>query len=240
MTMAEEITELKLTLNVNEIFGPTIQGEGPSVGQRCAFLRLSGCNLTCSWCDTPYTWDWTGLNGEAFDKSSETRFMGVDDVWEQLRAYRVPLIVVSGGEPMMQQKALAPLVESLTAQGVQVEIETNGTIKPEIHPTRFNVSPKLAHSGVARKKAIKVPALREYVGRSIFKFVCQTPSDLDEVAQVAADAGIPDHDIWIMPEGRDPETLQQHAASLADEVITRGWNITPRLHVMVWGNRRGV
>ena len=227
-------------LKVNEIYGPTVQGEGPSVGRRCAFLRLSGCNLTCRWCDTPYTWDWSGLNGVKYDKNAETRLMDVDQVWERLRAYNVPLVVVSGGEPMMQQKALGPLIGSLTAQGIDVEIETNGTIKPEIHPTRFNVSPKLAHSGVLRKKAIKIPALREYVGRSIFKFVCQTLSDLDEVAAIAHDADIPDEAIWIMPEGRDPLTLQSHTETLADRVIARGWNLTPRLHVMIWGSRRGV
>ena len=227
-------------LAVNEIYGPTVQGEGPSTGRRCAFLRLSGCNLTCRWCDTPYTWDWEGLNGEKFDKEAETRLMDVDDVWQRLRALRTSLIVISGGEPMMQQDALAPLVESLTLQGVEVEIETNGTIKPKIHPTRFNVSPKLAHSGVLRKKAIKTPALREYVGRGIFKFVCQTLADLDEVELITADAEIPDEAIWIMPEGRDPVTLQAHTDTLADAVITRGWNITPRLHVMIWGSRRGV
>jgi 7-carboxy-7-deazaguanine synthase len=228
------------TLKVNEIYGPTVQGEGPSVGRQCAFLRLTGCNLTCSWCDTPYTWDWTGLNGVKYDKSKETRLMTVDDVWEQLRAYRVPLVVISGGEPMMQQDALAPLVESLTAQGVDVEIETNGTIKPSIKPTRFNVSPKLAHSGVTRKKAIKPVNLSAYVGQSIFKFVCQTLTDLDEVQAIADECLIPNEAIWIMPEGRDPITLQQHTDTIADAVIQRGWNITPRLHVMIWGHRRGV
>jgi organic radical activating enzyme len=165
--------------------------------------------------------------------------MDVDDVWERLRALRTDLVVISGGEPMMQQEALAPLVESLTLQGVRVEIETNGTIRPTITPTRFNVSPKLAHSGVLRKKAIK-PALAAYVGQSVFKFVCHTLADLDEVTEVQEFAGIPDPDIWVMPEGRDPVTLQAHTDALADEVIARGWNLTPRLHVMIWGSRRGV
>ena len=227
-------------LKVNEIYGPTVQGEGPSVGRQCAFLRLSGCNLTCRWCDTPYTWDWSGLNGVKYDKASETRLMDVDDVWRQLRAYRVPLVVVSGGEPMMQQTALQPLIDSLISQGIDVEIETNGTIAPDINPTRFNVSPKLAHSGVLQKKAIKVDALKRYVGRSVFKFVCQTLDDLTEVDAIAQSAGIPDEAIWIMPEGRDPVTLQTHTETLADRVIARGWNITPRLHVMIWGSRRGV
>lgn len=227
-------------LKVNEIFGPTVQGEGPSTGRRCAFLRLTGCNLTCSWCDTPYTWDWTGINGQPFDKATETRLMNVDDVWQRLRSYRVPLIVISGGEPLMQQTALAPLVDSLTAQGLQVEIETNGTLAPKINPTRFNVSPKLAHSGGRESIRIKPDTLHAFVGVGIFKFVCQTVTDLDEVTGILERAGIPDGDVWIMPEGRDPITLTNHAAEITDEAIARGWNISSRLHVMTWGDRRAV
>jgi len=141
MNMADEIAELKLTLNVNEIFGPTIQGEGPSVGQRCAFLRLAGCNLTCTWCDTPYTWDWEGLNGEPYDKTQETHPASLYEIHHQLTGLGVDLIIVSGGEPMMQQRNLGPLVDRLTRSGIRVEIETNGTIAPDINPTRFNVSP---------------------------------------------------------------------------------------------------
>lgn len=227
-------------LKVNEIFGPTVQGEGPSTGHRCAFLRLSGCNLTCSWCDTPYTWDWQGLNGEAYDKNAETHPMSVDDVWQKLQGLGTDLIVISGGEPMMQQDALRPLVDSLTAQGKRVEIETNGTIAPRIQPTQFNVSPKLSHSGVLTKKAIKYDALREYVGKGVFKFVCRSIQDLNEVSMIALEAHIPSSDVWIMPEGRDTETLLNHAEAITNEAITRGWNITQRLHVLTWGARRGV
>jgi organic radical activating enzyme len=240
MNMAEEIAELKLVLDVNEIFGPTVQGEGPSTGVRCAFLRLSGCNLTCVWCDTPYTWDWKGQNGTPYSKEAETHPMSVHDVWFQLTGYGVPLYVISGGEPMMQQEALGALIPRLMAGGKQVEVETNGTIKPKIEPTRFNVSPKLTHSGVREKIRFKPETLNAYVGRSIFKFVCQTVKDLDEVMFMAAEADIPDSAIWIMPEGRDPVTLMSHAEAITDEAIARGWNITGRLHVMTWGARRGV
>lgn len=239
--MADEIAELKLLLNVNEIFGPTIQGEGPNVGRRCAFLRLSGCNLTCTWCDTPYTWDWEGLNGERFDKESETHPATIYDIHYQLTGMGVRLVVISGGEPMIQQDNLTPLVERLRASGIEVEIETNGTITPrDINPTRFNVSPKLAHSLVREKKRIKPDTLHAYTGRAIFKFVCQQPDDLDEVDQIVHDARIPIGDVWIMPEGRDPVTLQNHARAITDTAIERGYNITPRLHVMTWGNRRAV
>ena len=238
--IAADIEELKRPLRVNEIFGPTVQGEGPSTGRRCAFLRLSGCNLTCSWCDTPYTWDWQGLNGEAFNEEAETQQMSVYDAWFRLTGMGVKLYVISGGEPMMQQHALGALLPRLMDSGAQVEIETNGTIKPFITPTRFNVSPKLAHSGVREGKRRKFDILHLYVGKSIFKFVCQTPHDLDEVQEFIDGAGLPPGDVWIMPEGRDPVTLTSHAEAITDEAIARGWNISTRLHVMTWGMRRGV
>jgi len=240
LTQALEIQNLKSTLEVNEIFGPTIQGEGPSVGRRCAFLRLSGCNLTCSWCDTPYTWDWKGLNGQVWDKNKETHAMTTYEVIDKLTGFDVDLIIISGGEPMMQQNGLAFLVNRLMVGGKEIEIETNGTISPKIQPTRFNVSPKLANSGNREGKRRKINVLSQYVGASIFKFVCQQGSDLDEVEQVIAEAGIPRKDVWIMPEGRDAETLMSNAEKITDKAIDLGFNITPRLHVMTWGARRAV
>lgn len=240
MTPQQEIEDMKLSVNVNEIFGPTVQGEGPSAGKRCGFLRVSGCNLTCSWCDTPYTWDWTGQNGQAFNKENETHSMSVYDILYELTGMGVDLVVVSGGEPMMQQEALNPVIKRLRASGFEVEVETNGTIQPKIDPTRFNVSPKLAHSGVRDKIRFKPDVLKSYVGQSIFKFVCQNLTDLDEVAKIATEVGIPNKDIWIMPEGRDAKTLMSHAEVITDEAIIRGWNITGRLHVMTWGSRRAV
>src|SRR5438046_5626962 len=74
------------TLVVSEIFGPTFQGEGPSLGRRCVFLRLGACNLHCRWCDTPYTWDWTGRNGIEYDPRQELRRIGAGPVWQTLFA----------------------------------------------------------------------------------------------------------------------------------------------------------
>lgn len=229
-----------MTLDVNEIYGPTVQGEGSSTGKRCAFLRLSGCNLTCTWCDTPYTWDWTGLNGVAYDKEKETHPTTVEDVAAKLLALNVPMLVISGGEPMIQQRNLAPLIQILKDANKRVEIETNGTIVPLIEPTQFNVSPKLANSGVRESKRRKIDNLKHYVGKSIFKFVCQNEQDLDEVTAYAQDAEIPNDDIWIMPEGTNSERLLNHLALITDAAIARGWNVSGRLHTMTWGLRRGI
>jgi 7-carboxy-7-deazaguanine synthase len=229
-----------MMLAVNEIYGPTVQGEGPSTGRRCAFLRLSGCNLTCVWCDTPYTWDWAGVNGVAYDKEAETHMMSIEDVLQNLIAVETPLIVITGGEPMIQQNNLRPLIKQLQDMGKSVEIETNGTIKPKIKPTRFNVSPKLANSQVRESKRRKPDILRQYVGQAAFKFVCQSIEDLDEVNAYAKDADLPSDDIWIMPEGTTSERLLGHLALITDAAIERGWNISGRLHTLTWGLKRRV
>ena len=114
------------TLVVSEIFGPTFQGEGPSTGRRCLFLRLAGCTLACTWCDTPYTWDWRGVNGVQFDPAREMKLLSVEEIVADLDRRGEKFLVVSGGEPMLQLDV--PLVAALHAAGFQVAIETNGTL----------------------------------------------------------------------------------------------------------------
>ncbi|MFE2179361.1 7-carboxy-7-deazaguanine synthase QueE [Streptomyces sp. NPDC059455] len=223
----------------------TIQGEGPSAGRRCAFVRLGGCNLSCRWCDTPYTWDWTGVGdtGVAHSPRTELHPMAWREVLEELSGYAVPLVVVSGGEPLSQQDRLLPLLRALTATGHSVEVETNGTIEPlsELAAlgVRFNVSPKLAHSGdpAARRLVPRALTALAAVPGTAFKFVCRSPEDLAEVADVVERHGTTP--VWVMPEGRTPDELSLRLAALGDAVIARGWNLTTRLHVAVWGDRRG-
>jgi 7-carboxy-7-deazaguanine synthase len=235
-----------LPLVVSEMFGPTVQGEGPSAGHRCAFLRLGGCNLACRWCDTPYTWDWSGVadGGIAYDPKSQLRTISFDDVLGQLLAYDVDMIVISGGEPLNQQARLVPLVQLLIAAGRRVEIETNGTQVPlpqlASSGVRFNVSPKLSHSGDPESRRIVPGALRAFtdVPGTAFKFVCRSAADLDEVAALADRFGL--RPIWIMPEGRSAAEIGRHLADIGDATVSLGWNITTRLHVAVWGDKRGV
>jgi 7-carboxy-7-deazaguanine synthase len=233
-------------LVVNEIFGPTVQGEGRSMGRRCAFLRLGGCNLSCRWCDTPYTWDWTGMSdsGVTYDPRKELHRRRVDEVAEELLAFGVEMIVISGGEPLGQQNRLVPLVEMLTASGLEIEIETNGTHAPApalvAAGVRFNVSPKLAHSGDSLDRRIVPGALKSLAvteGAAI-KFVCRDVGDLDEVAGLVDEFGL--RSVWIMPQGQTGAEVSRHMAALADAVIARGWNLTTRLHTLLWGDTRGV
>ncbi|RKT53826.1 7-carboxy-7-deazaguanine synthase QueE [Saccharothrix australiensis] len=233
-------------LVVNEIFGPTVQGEGPSAGTRCAFLRLGGCNLTCSWCDTPYTWDWKGVSehGRPHDPRAELHPMRAHEVLDRLRAFGVGLVVVSGGEPLTQQHRLRHVLAGLRRAGVEVEVETNGTIPPSPELVElgvwFNVSPKLRHSGVDPARALVGEALTEFAacGRGRFKFVCRDRADLVEVAEVVDAHGL--SPVWIMPLGRSADAVLAGLRELADATVRRGWNLTPRLHVLAWEDRRGV
>ncbi|HEV7887792.1 MAG TPA: 7-carboxy-7-deazaguanine synthase QueE [Acidimicrobiales bacterium] len=224
-------------LVVSEVFGPTFQGEGPSIGRRAGFVRLGRCNLACTWCDTAYTWDW-----DRFDPAVELHRMDVADVVAAVEAMDVPMVVVTGGEPMLQQAALLELLPALSPASSprRIEVETAGTIapRPELVALvdQFNVSPKLANSGNPLDRRYKPDVLRAFqdTGKAVFKFVAVGPADLDEIA------GFGLSPVWVMPEGTTSEAVREGMAGLADAVLARGWNLTPRLHVELWGDKRGV
>lgn len=233
-------------LYVNEIFGPTLQGEGPAIGEPAVFLRMAGCNLACVWCDTPYSWDW-----KRFDKAAESHRMTVAQVEAELfrltagRHHDPMLVVVSGGEPMLQQAALVP-VFSARQPIWRVEVETAGTVRPSAPwahvVSRFVVSPKLNHSLNPldkRERPDALTALRD-TGKAVWKFVCQQPSDLVEVQDFVDRYDLDNAAVYIMPEGTTPMVLEDHASQLAPHVIERGWRLTPRLHIALWGSRRAV
>lgn len=227
------------TLVVSEVFGPTWQGEGPSLGRRAGFVRLGRCGLACTFCDTPYTWRW-----DDHDPAVELTTRDVADILDDLRAMDVGLVVVTGGEPLLQQSHLPPLLGPLREAGVHVEIETAGVIEPTTDVadlvTRFNVSPKLANSGNDLERRYRPDVLRsiQATGKAAFKFVAVDDTDLDEVAVIVAECGLTN--VWVMPEGTDPTTIIERSRALIDPVLARGWNLTTRLHVLLWGDRRGV
>lgn len=233
------MTEADGSLVVAEVFGPTWQGEGPSLGTRAGFIRLGRCNLACTWCDTPYTWDW-----ERYDPAVELTRRTIQEIADDVEAMDVPLVVITGGEPLLQQSHLPPLLDRLRA-GRRIEIETAGTLAPSeavlTRVDRFNVSPKLANSGNPVDRRLKPSALRAFVasGKASFKFVASSADDVDEIADMVATCGIPSEQVWVMPEGTDPTAVVERARQLADVVLERGWNMTTRLHVLLWGDERG-
>lgn len=234
-------------LIVSEIFGPTIQGEGPSAGRVANFVRLGLCNLDCAWCDTPWTWDWTGKNGPPQDRDALWH-MSHGDVFADLqartpKAWRgLPLTVVTGGEPMLQKKALLPLIQDYLRD---VEIETNGTITAPDQLTsdpfvRFNVSPKLPSAHTTRFTAVEAVENYAPVGNAVFKFVACAPADLDEVTGLVTRCGVSRERVWIMPEGRQRDDITGTSArEIAEEAIRRGYNVSSRLHVLLWNDERG-
>jgi 7-carboxy-7-deazaguanine synthase len=230
---------------IAEAFAPTVQGEGPSLGRRCGFIRLMGCNLACSFCDTPYTWD-----ARRYDLRAEGTRTPVPDLLAHMASANVGLVVLTGGEPLLwqHQDGWHDLLAGLANDGREVEVETNGTILPtprtDVLVTRFNVSPKLTNSGQAAAKRVK-PAVLSWFGatarqdRAALKYVCRTPADLAEVEAQVRDHGLPRDHVYIMPEGRDADTLDRHTRALADQAIALGYNLTTRLHVLLWSDERG-
>lgn len=230
------------SINVTEVF-TSVQGEGPSVGQPAVFLRLSACNLACVWCDTPYSWDW-----KRFDRDAETQRIDVAELADSLAAdlETVGLLIITGGEPLIQQRDLIALLELVRAKvaNVRFEIETNGTIAPSAALATlvglFVVSPKLSNSGMARRLRVKEAALAAFQQcRAVLKFVIVGVDDVDEAAEVAATAGFAPDRVWLMPEGTDSEAIVAGMRVLAPICVERGFTMSTRLHVLLWGDTRG-
>ena len=241
---------------VPEIFH-SLQGEGVSAGKPSVFVRLSQCNLHCVWCDTAYTWNFQDTEFQhrddapgaprKYDRAQETVDRTVEELTAHLLALPCRRIIFTGGEPLLQQRELGELIQRLKEvdPSFYIEIETNGTIKPlglaaELID-QFNVSPKLAHSGNDLAIRLKPETLRFYANdaRANFKIVIETPSDLEEVKALVAEAGMPASRVWLMPEGRTPQELQQREHWLAEACLKAGYNFTGRLHIHLYGDTRG-
>ena len=239
-----------------EIFR-SIQGEGRSAGETRTFVRLSGCNLHCVWCDTPYTWNWRGTKWphdkdapgapHKFDRDAETIEMPVEDVAQAVEALPAPGIVLTGGEPVIQSAALEALIARLKQDNpaLLIEVETNGTILPTPALAEavdlFMVSPKLPHGGDRPALALRAAALSAFAAleNTVFKFVVREPEDLAEVAALAARFDIPAARIMVMPEGTDSATLREREARLRARAEAAGYAWSDRLHIHLYGDMRG-
>lgn len=220
---------------VSELFGPTVQGEGPSLGRRCGFLRLGKCNQACEWCDSAYTWRWSDHDPEV-----ELHEMTLESIVEQLDAMNVDMAVITGGEPLLQQRDLKRLIDALRVErGWRIEIETAGTIAPQLEIDQWNVSPKLANSGNPLDRRYKPDVLRafEATGRAVFKFVVSDAGDVDEISAMVTECRLTN--VWLMPEGTTAGSLDARLRWIAPMAIERGWNLTTRLHIVLWGDERG-
>lgn len=238
-------------LRVNEIFGQTVQGEGQTIGKISAFVRLTGCNLTCSWCDTPYTWDWKGQNGTVYNAKEQTMGLTIDQIVGQITDnIQLPKgghVVISGGEPLLQQTKLLVLLQELKKRGYKIEIETNATVKVRNlefykYVDYFNCSPKLSNAGMSLDKTIKnevIQQIKKNAKNYIFKFVITDAKDLTEIETIMINNKINKQKVYIMPEGQTRDEHYKNLVLLADKVIEKGFNLSTRLHVLLWGNQRG-
>ncbi|WP_144097712.1 7-carboxy-7-deazaguanine synthase QueE [Croceicoccus sediminis] len=243
---------MSLTLATDDTGGPEIfaslQGEGPSVGRPVAFVRLSRCNLACTWCDTAYTWRFEGDNrphrdGVAFDRKANQVTLDEADVAARIAALGQDRLVITGGEPLLQGAALAKMLDHLP--DMQVEIETNGTVRPparlDVRVDQYNVSPKLAHSGNPAELAL-IPEMLDFWAddpRAFLKFVVGCPDDLGEVTALVTTHRHPKSRIYVMPEGTDSATLREREKWLSAAALERGLRMTDRLHIHLYGDTRG-
>jgi 7-carboxy-7-deazaguanine synthase len=233
---ADAIATASDRLPVAETFA-SIQGEGGLTGVPSFFIRLSGCNLRCAWCDTPYA-SWRP-EGDA---------RAIADLVREARESALRHVVVTGGEPMIFPQ-VAPLTHALRDAGLHITIETAGTIVQPVACDLMSISPKLANSTphgpeAARHEArrINIPVLQSLLDshpeRQI-KFVFTGPGDLPEVESILARLrGWRADDIMLMPEGvaaPDPDLRQ----ATIDACMRHGWRYCHRLHIELFGNRRG-
>jgi organic radical activating enzyme len=239
-----------------EIFH-TLQGEGVSAGCPAVFVRASRCNLHCVWCDTDHTWNFTGTPwphekdatpGYAkFDKSAVTIEVSPDDIARQVLAYPCERLVLTGGEPLLQQNEFIEVIRRVRERKPHtfVEVETNGTVMPQDHflaaVDQFNVSPKLANSGMPEALRNKPDALEVFrdSGKAWFKFVVADLQDISEIESWIGSLGIGRERMLLMPEGRTSAELDGTAALLAELCIRHGYRFSDRLHVRLWGDERG-
>jgi 7-carboxy-7-deazaguanine synthase len=232
------------TLPISETF-VSIQGEGKLTGTPSWFCRLSGCNLRCTWCDTPYA-SW------APEKTDRT----IESIVEEATASGTKHAVLTGGEPMIF-KELIELSRQLTRVGMHITIETAGTVTlPGVSCHLMSISPKLANSTPTNdsrdpqgtwakrheQRRLSLETLKELIASSTdrqLKFVVASPSDLPEIESVIDQLdGLEPHDVMLMPEGvsvPNNDSIQW----VIDTCLQRGWSYCPRIHIQLFGDTRG-
>jgi organic radical activating enzyme len=194
----------------------------------------------CIWCDSAQTHD-----RRRHDLAAEQRIVPIEDTLSWLATGPAGLVAITGGEPLLQPRVVERLVDAIGERrlATDIEIETSGTIAPTAviasAVTRFNVSPKLAHSRLRRHQRIRPAVLKNLAasGKAIWKFVVQDVADLDEIHELVTAYDL--HPVWVMPEGTDRATVLARMRLLADPVLARGWNLSTRLHTLLWENDRG-
>lgn len=231
-------------MRISEIFH-SIQGEGLLLGVPSVFVRTSGCNLRCRWCDTPYA-SW----------NPEGKEMDLPEIMERVRSYDCPHVVLTGGEPMVAS-GIEALAATLRAEGIHITIETAGTIAPggiacdlaSLSPKLANSTPDLEMAGAWRERhestRLQPDVIRQWLerGSSQLKFVVTRVEDLPEIEEllneVGAIPGFTRDRVLLMPEGIDVETLRERGPLVAELCLEHGFRFAPRIQIELFGNTRG-
>jgi 7-carboxy-7-deazaguanine synthase len=228
-------------MKISELFY-SIQGEGKLVGVPSVFVRASGCNLRCSWCDTPYA-SWT----------PEGEDLPVAEIVRRVAEFGARHVVLTGGEPLIMPEIEA-LCGTLKERGHHLTVETAATVYKRLAIDLASLSPKLANSTPTARKGGRFAAAHERQRMNIgviqqfidsspdcqLKFVVSGEGDLDEIRDVLRQVkGWQPADVLLMPEGTDAATLDSRAAWVGEVCKREGWRFCPRLHVHLYGNRRG-
>lgn len=230
-------------MRIAEVYS-SIQGEGQFAGTPSVFVRSTGCNLRCWFCDTPFT-SW----------KPEGPHVSVTELLQQVEAFGIEHVVLTGGEPLLQPDSV-PLCERLLATGHFVTIETAGTVFRPAPASLMSISPKLANSSPSRvgttaamhwqSRHDQLRSRPEVIARLIastefqFKFVVDAPSDLAEIeAYLAAWPQVPGERVWLMPQARTREELQTRSDWLESEAARLGYRFSSRWQIAQFGNQRG-
>ncbi len=227
-------------MKIAEIFY-SIQGEGMLAGVPSVFVRVSGCNLRCVWCDTPYTsWNPEGCE------------ITIDKIVSEVRGYGASHVVLTGGEPMILAESIE-LTRRLKTAGEHITVETAGTVYQPVTCDLMSISPKLASSTPHEREGGRWAAQHERlryhpdVLRRLtseypyqLKFVVTAPEDIPEIQGIVDDIGADAARVVLMPEGVSAEALRERAQWLVDLCKQLGYRYSPRLHIDIWGNQRGV
>jgi 7-carboxy-7-deazaguanine synthase len=227
-------------VKVSEVFY-SIQGEGILVGTPSVFVRTSGCNLRCVWCDTAYT-SWTPEGAE----------WSIEAILGEVRRYPARYAVVTGGEPMIAPE-IGELTEGLRGLGLHITMETAGTVFAPVACDLMSISPKLANSTPWERDGgrwarqherlrIQPEVLRRLMGAYDYqlKVVIARPEDLEEVQTLIEQTGAVREKVVLMPEGTEADVLRERGLWLVEIAKREGFRFSPRLHIELYGNRRGV
>ncbi len=227
-------------MRIAEIFH-SIQGEGFLVGTPSTFIRTSGCNLRCVWCDTPYTsWEPEGED------------VPLEEILARVARYRGHYTVVTGGEPMIAPQ-IVPLTGALRQMGQHVTIETAGTAFEPVDCHLMSISPKLSNSTPVERDGgrwaashdrlrIRPAVLKRLMAVCEYqlKFVVEQEDDLGEIRDLVGQLRANPQRVVLMAEGTDADVLRERALWLVEMCKQHGYRFSPRLHVELYGHRRGV